>query len=70
MQPVVYLFFAIGILSLSGGIFDWDWFMNNRKAQRIVTLFSRTGARIFYVVLGVILITVGALGAAGVIPLR
>ena len=51
---------GVGALAVCGGVFDWDWFMNNRKARLWVKLFGRKGARVFYVFLG------GALTAAGI----
>jgi hypothetical protein len=52
----------VAILSLIGGLFciicailDLDFFMNHRKAKLFVTLLSRTGARIFYILLGLFL---------------
>lgn len=43
---------AVGIFSLCGAIYDWDFFMNDYKAQFFVKLFGRNGARIFYGALG------------------
>jgi hypothetical protein len=63
------LFAAIGIFSCCGGIFDWEWFMNNRKAQRFVRLLGRSNTRIFYVVLGLAFLAGGVLIMLGVIQL-
>lgn len=41
--------------------------MNNHKAKFFVKVFGRTGARIFYGLLGSVIVAVGALMAAGVI---
>jgi Immunity protein 17 len=43
---------ASGLLSVFGGLADWEWFMTHRKAEMIVGAFGRTGARVVYVVLG------------------
>ncbi len=51
-----------GSFSLCAAIFDWDWYMNHRKARFIVKIFGRQGARTFYGILGVVLIILG-LGA-------
>ena len=59
MNPVGLVLVAAGIFSICGAIFDWDWFINSRKAQIWVTLFGRTGARIFYGILGVIICVIG-----------
>lgn len=36
---LVFITFA-GAFSMAGGIFDWDWFMNNRRAWLFVKLFG------------------------------
>ena len=48
-------------------MFDWEWFMTNRRARLFVSLFGRTGARIFYGLLGIALIVVAVLMMLGVI---
>lgn len=40
--------------------------MNNHKAKFFVKIFGRTGARIFYGLLGSVIATIGALIVAGV----
>lgn len=61
------LFAAAGIFSICGAVFDWDWFMNNRRARFFVSIFGRNGARLFYIVLGMLLIVFGILLASGTI---
>ena len=56
--PVILFF---GLLSIVGGIFDWDWFMNHHKAQFVCTKLGRNRARVFYVILGVVLFLLGIL---------
>ena len=56
-----------GVFSILGGVLNWDWFMNHRKAQFVCSICGRGGARIFYVVLGAALVTFGVLLATGVI---
>lgn len=51
--------FLGGGFSLAGAIFNWDWFMNNRRARFFVGIFGRQGARIFYAILGFFLIGLG-----------
>jgi hypothetical protein len=41
-----------GLIAIAGGLFNWDWFMDNPKAQGFVKQFGRSGARVFYCVLG------------------
>ena len=56
-----------GIFSICGACFDWDWFMTARKARFFVAILTRTGARIFYLLLGFGLIVVGLLITLGVL---
>ena len=61
------LFVATGVFAICGAGFDWEWFMNHRKTRLIVAVFTRTGARIFYTLLGTGLVTLGILMMFGVI---
>jgi len=61
------LFVAFGLFAICGAGFDWDWFMIHRKARFFVAVFTRTGARIFYMLLGGGLVTLGVLMMLGVI---
>lgn len=54
-----YLLVPVGIFAVAGGMFDWSFFMTNRRARKFVWLFGRGGARFFYGVLG------GGLAGAG-----
>jgi hypothetical protein len=59
---LVSLFFVLaGAFTMSGGLFNWNWFMLSRRARLIVRIFGRGGARIFYVVLGVAILGLGLL---------
>jgi hypothetical protein len=43
----------VGFFSNAGGVFNWDWFMNNYRARFMTrVLGSRRNARIFYIILG------------------
>lgn len=59
LQTLVIIFG--GIFSITCAAFNFDWFMNARKAQFFVKILTRTGARIFYIILGIGLITLGIL---------
>ena len=50
------IFAAAGIVSLLAALLDWDWFFTARNTQFIVRNVGRRQARLFYGVLGVILI--------------
>ncbi len=49
---------ATGLFSAAGGIFNWDWFMNHRKARFMCSLLTRTEARVFYAIceLGIVVL--------------
>lgn len=56
-QYIVQGIFAVaGIISLLAAIFDWEWFFTARNTQFAVKGVGRKRARLFYGVLGVILI--------------
>ncbi|RIK81761.1 MAG: hypothetical protein DCC68_08040 [Planctomycetota bacterium] len=67
MNPFGLIFVAVGIFSICGAVFDWDWFINSRKAQFFVAMFGRNGARIFYGILGAAIVILGTLLMFGVI---
>lgn len=50
------IFAAAGIVSLLAALLDWDWFFTTRNTQFIVRNVGRRQARLFYGILGVILI--------------
>jgi hypothetical protein len=58
---------ACGAFAICGAFFNWEWFMDNDKTVIVVNLFGRTGARIFYGVLGIALVVMGVLMALGII---
>jgi hypothetical protein len=62
------LFVAIGLFSIAGGAFDWNFFMEHSKAAFFTKILgSRTRARAFYIILGLGFIVFGILGLLGVI---
>lgn len=65
----LFLMFA-GLFAIAGGLLDWDWFMNNRKARVFVRLLGRGGARIFYCLLGLALAVLGLLIIFGIVNQR
>jgi len=66
-SPQLLILSLVGLFSMAGGLFDWNWFMTSRRARLFVKLLGRTGARIFYVLLGLGLLILGILLAYGVI---
>jgi hypothetical protein len=66
-EPAALLLVLAGLFAMAGGVFDWDWFMNNRKAQALVNLLGRGGARVFYIILGLAIAILGLLITFGVV---
>jgi len=62
------LFVFAGLFSIAGAILDWEWFLTSRRAVMFVRLLGRTGARIFYALLGLFLVGLGGAGGLGCIP--
>ena len=50
------IFALTGIISLLAALLDWEWFFTARNSQFIVQNVGRRQARLFYGVLGVLLI--------------
>lgn len=50
------LFMLGGVVSVMAAICNWDWYFDTRNAKQIVNNVGRKRARIFYAVLGIILI--------------
>lgn len=67
MNPMGLILVAAGIFSICGAALDWDFFINSRKARFFVAVFGRTGARIFYGVLGLVIVVMGALITLGIL---
>ena len=47
---------AAGLFTVLGALFDWDWFMEHPKARFFTTILGRGGARMFYGLLGIVLV--------------
>lgn len=66
MEPSEYfilvLFIALGLFSIVAAIFNFDWYFKTSGAMTFVNWLGRSGARIFYVLLGMGLIACGVLG--------
>jgi hypothetical protein len=53
------VFIAIGIWSICGAGFALGLFMEHPKARSVIAILGRTGARIFFVMLGCLMISLG-----------
>ncbi len=66
-NPMSLFFIIAGLFALCAGLFNWDFFLNARKARAFVSLLGRNGARVFYGLLGATMVVLGCLLAAGII---
>ena len=48
----VWLIGFVGAFTITCSVMNFDWYMNHRKAQFLVGLIGRDGARLFYAGLG------------------
>lgn len=53
------IFVLVGLLAILAALFDWDWFFTAQNTQFIVSNVGRQRARMFYAVLGVLMIGTG-----------
>ena len=67
MNPVGLIFVVAGAFSFAGALFNWDWFMGARKVRFVVSILTRTGARVFYAILGLFLLVLGVLITSGIL---
>lgn len=59
MEPTIIfglLFMVLGGLVIWFCVMDFDFFFKLNKARRVVKLFGRKGARIFYSIIGLLII--------------
>ena len=66
---IAWALITVGAFSALGGVMNWEWFMNNRRARFVVSVLGRSGARGFYVLLGLAIAGVGAAGLLGFIDM-
>lgn len=58
---------AIGLFVSSAALFNWDWYYQLHKARWIESIWGRSGARVFFGILGLGLIVLGAAIATGML---
>ncbi len=64
------LFTLIGLFTLLASALNWDFYFDSRKAKYIVKFFGRKGARIFYAIVGLLLLGIGSASLLGFIDLN
>ena len=50
------IFVVVGLLAILASIFNWDWFFKSQNTQFIVHNVGRKQARMFYALLGLLMI--------------
>ena len=50
------IFVVVGLLAILASLFNWDWFFQSQNTQFIVNNVGRKRARLFYALLGLLLI--------------
>jgi small neutral amino acid transporter SnatA (MarC family) len=58
---VLAIFILSGSVSLAASICNFDWFFQSRNSSTFVNRLGRTGARLFYGLIGIALIAAGVL---------
>ena len=53
------LFVLVGLLALLAALFNWDWFFTAQNTQFVLANVGRKQARLFYAVIGVLMIATG-----------
>lgn len=56
-----FIFALPGIVALLAALFNWDWFYETRTASFFVNQMGRGSARLFYGLLGAMLLVAGVL---------
>ena len=70
MNPAGFILVAVGLFSFAGGLFNWHWFMNTRRARALVRGIGPTRARVFYMLLGIVVTVIGIMLAVNVFGWR
>ncbi len=50
------IFVVVGLLAILASLFNWDWFFQSQNTQFIVNNVGRKRARLFYALLGLLMI--------------
>jgi drug/metabolite transporter superfamily protein YnfA len=70
MEAKFVILTLAGLFSIAGGAFNWNWFMENRKASFFTRILgTRFRARMFYIILGLVLLAFTLMSALGLVEL-
>ena len=59
MNPAGLIPVAIGLFTFAAGLFIWDWFVRSKRMRILMNYVGPQGARIIYMILGIILVVIG-----------
>ncbi|MDL2277366.1 immunity 17 family protein [Parabacteroides sp. OttesenSCG-928-G07] len=59
---ILSIFIFLGLFSLVAALFNFEWYFKTNNAMTIINWLGRTGARVFYGLLGLALIICGIAG--------
>jgi len=54
MSILYYLMLILGVLIFVAAVTNWDWYFKQRRAQTMIKLLGRNGARVLYAALGLL----------------
>lgn len=57
--PLALMAWTAGTFTIVAAMADWEWFFTHPKAKFFVDRFGRSGARVFYGILGLTLVALG-----------
>ncbi|MEM7737275.1 MAG: immunity 17 family protein [Deinococcota bacterium] len=69
MQPDTVIFSLLvvaGCLRLAVSVFNWRWYIDGHRGRFLAWVYGPQGARIFFAVVGSLMMAVGVAGLAGV----
>lgn len=70
MVYFLYFMMAVGLFMIYSSIVNLEWFFKQRRAQTMIKLMGRTGARIFYSLMGLMFALFSGLALAGRIQIH
>ena len=53
------LLILVGLFTVAGGVFGWEWFIGHWKSRLFVKMLGYNGTRVFYIIFGIIIVGAG-----------
>ena len=64
---LAWLLIAVGAVYGGSAVLNLEWLFTRPRVQRLMEMMGRKGARLFYVILGLLCVVMGALLLLGVL---